>query len=356
MFSRLFVSLTVLCILSFNVSARNNDNPFAKNETLTIGTDAVWKIDKKAVLAVKSSGESKGIYYHLQFDNKQLELMMSSDAQGDNPKKFSQLEIKNVEVDGKQLPLFKWCLSNQERHNRFLQQGLKVKKNICVIDSGEGTFIMRLNKATLAALQNGRRMSIMLKPFRTPLDLNYDISDFKGMYTALNAKPEPAIAVAAPVPVSAPVSAPVIVKAPVVKPVRKCWAGAPPQYRNIKSVGYNCDDAAGKQRAEMQVSKSVNQEKEKQRKLAAEKEKQRKLVEQEKQKALAEKEKQEKLLQAEAAAIAASQAKQAKISDEISMKMIKVCEKYWNKGEHRCYCQKYIEHAPASIQESSTCD
>lgn len=85
-------------------------------------------------------------------------------------------------------------------------------------------------------------------------------------------------------------------------------------------------------------------------------EKQRKLVEQEKQKALAEKEKQEKLLQAEAAAIAASQAKQAKISDEISMKMIKVCEKYWNKGEHRCYCQKYIEHAPASIQESSTCD
>ena len=66
--------------------------------------------------------------------------------------------------------------------------------------------------------------------------------------------------------------------------------------------------------------------------------------------------KQEELLRAEAAAIAASQAKQAKIGGEITMKMVRVCKKYWDKGEHRCYCQKYIEHAPKSIQESSTCE
>jgi hypothetical protein len=57
----------------------------------------------------------------------------------------------------------------------------------------------------------------------------------------------------------------------------------------------------------------------------------------------------------EAAAIAASEIKQAQLSDEITQKMLKVCDKYWSKGEHRCYCQKYIEHAPASIQASSTC-
>ena len=104
------------------------------------------------------------------------------------------------------------------------------------------------------------------------------------------------------------------------------------------------------------MSKSVAAEKEKQRKLAAEKEKQRKLAEEKQQQELAAKLKQEELLQVEAAALAASQAKQAELGGEITQKMLKVCEKYWNKGEHRCYCQKYIEHAPKSIQASSTCE
>ncbi len=42
-------------------------------------------------------------------------------------------------------------------------------------------------------------------------------------------------------------------------------------------------------------------------------------------------------------------------SIEIAQKMIKMCEKYWSKGEHRCYCQKYIEYAPDDIQKNSTC-
>ena len=65
--------------------------------------------------------------------------------------------------------------------------------------------------------------------------------------------------------------------------------------------------------------------------------------------------KKEEALAAEAAAVAASQANQAQLGSEISQKMIKVCEKYWSKGEHRCYCQKYIQHAPSEIQASSTC-
>ena len=107
--------------------------------------------------------------------------------------------------------------------------------------------------------------------------------------------------------------------------------------------------------AETWVTKLVNKEKEKEKKLAAEKEKQHKLAEEKKQKELAEKLKQDELIQVEAAAIAASQAKQAEIGGEITAKMLKVCEKYWNKGEHRCYCEKYIEHAPKSVQDSSTC-
>ena len=344
MFKQLFVVLSVLCLFSLNVLAKSSDNPFAKNSSLNIGKDVSWKIDKEAVKATKSSGDDKGVFYHLQFDNKQIKLVISSDAKGANPKKFSQLEIKDLKIDGKQSPLFKWCLNNQERHKRFLQQGLKVKNNICIISGSEGSFTMRLNKDTLKSLQIGSRLSIMLKPFRTPLDLNYDISDFKDMVLALNAKPAPAAVVVAPVAVKT-----------ARKQKRKCWAGAPPQYSSIKSVEYNCDDSMAKLKAETRVTTLVNKEKEKDKKLAVEKEKKRKLAEEQKQKELADKLKQEELMQAEAVAIAASEAKQAEISGEIAAKMIKVCDKYWSKGEHRCYCEKYIEQAPASIQASSTC-
>ena len=343
MYKRLFVSTLILCVVSFNVLAKS-DNPFAKSETLNIGKDVAWSIDKNSLEATKSASDNKGTYYHLQFDNKQIKLFITSDAKGANPKKFNQLEIKDVAIDANQVPLFKWCLANQERHSRFLQQGLQVKKGVCAIDGNAGTFIMRLNKDTLMSLREGRRLKIMLKPFRTPVEINYDITDFKDMYIAMNAKPAPVPAVVVPVKAQA-----------AVIPKKKCWAGAPPEYKNIKSVGYECDDATSKIKAETQVTMLVNQEKEKQRKLAAEKEKQRKLAEEQKQKELAAKLKEEERIQAEAAAIAASQAKQAQIDSEITQKMVGVCEKYWNKGEHRCYCQKYIEHAPASIQASSTC-
>ena len=210
---------------------------------------------------------------------------------------------------------------------------------------------MRLNKDTLQSLLQANRLSIMLKPFRTPLDLNYDISDFKEMTTALNARPEPE-----PEPVLAAI-AEKTVEIPVAKQVIKlCQAQAPKKYKNIKSVDYNCDDVSAKNKAENEVIALVDQQRAKEKKLQAEKDRQRKLAEEKKQKALAEKLKQEQILQAEAVAIAASQLKQAQINDEITQKMLNVCKKFWDKDEHRCYCQKYIEHAPESIQASSRCE
>ena len=209
---------------------------------------------------------------------------------------------------------------------------------------------MRLDKTTLEGLKNGSSLSIMLKPFRTPLVLNYDLGDFNDMYTAMNAKPAPAPVVAAPV------AAVPTVKAVKAAPVKKCYAEAPAKYKSIKSEEYVCDDTAAKISAEKKIAKQVEQEKARERQIAAEKEKQRKLAEEKRQAELAELARQEELRAAEAAAIAASEAKQAEIGGEITEKMVSMCRKYWDKGEHRCYCQKYIEHAPADIQASSTCD
>ncbi|VAW53468.1 hypothetical protein MNBD_GAMMA06-711 [hydrothermal vent metagenome] len=339
MFKQLLASLFVLCCLNFSALA-NSNNPFAKNDTLAIGKDVAWNIDKKVVQAVKTASDNKGSYYHLQFDNKELRLSITSDAAGISPKKFSQLEIKDVQIDGKQSALFKWCLNNQERHKRFLQQGLKVKKDTCKVNGNAGAFVMRLNKSTLASLQNSSRLVILLKPFRIPLELKYDISDFKDMYLALNTKPAAEVSVVTKQPAS---------------PEKKCWTGPPAAYKNIKSVEYNCNDGTAKLQAESWVSRLVNKEKEKRATLKKEKEKQRKLVVEKEKKQLVKKPKNKKLVQIEAAAIAASKANQVQLGDEITQKMVNVCKKYWDKGEHRCYCQKYIKHAPDSIQESSTC-
>lgn len=345
MFKQLLVLVIVSCCLSVNAFAKRGDDPFAKSDVLEIGKGASWKINKSAKRATKSSAEHKGAYYHLKFDNKQIELYASSDAAGNQAKEFSQFEIKDIQIDGEQSSLFRWCLNNQERHKRFLQQGLKVAKNICVINGSAGRFVMRLNKDTLKALHQGSRFEITIKPYRTPLVLDYDISDFKEMYATLNAKP--AAVAAAPV-VKAPVAARSV-------SYKKCKATAPAKYKSIKPVEYNCIDVKAKTNAEASIAKQVNSEKEKEKKLAAEKEKQRKLAEEQKQKEMAAQLKKEQLLAAEAAALAASEAKQAQIGGEIAQKMIKVCEKYWSKGEHRCYCQKYIDSAPAEIQASSTC-
>jgi hypothetical protein len=343
MFSRFFIPLFVFCFC-LNVAVAANDNPFAKNESVDIGKDIGWKIDKKASLATKTGSDEEGNYYHLQFDNKQLKLLISGDAAGADPKGFTQLEIKDVKIDGEQSTVFKWCLNNQQKHNRFLQQGLSVKKNICTVNGGAGVFTMSLNKDTLASLKKASSLSIMLKPYRTQLDLKYDISDFNNMYLAMNTRSAPTLAAVATKPAVA-----------AAKPRKTCKAAAPAKFKNIKPVAYNCNDAAAKSKAEADITKLVNQEKAKQKKLAAEKEKQRKLAEEKKQRELAEKLKREEQLKAEAAALAASQAKQAQIGDEIADKMVKMCEKYWSKGEHRCYCQKYIDRAPSEIQASSTC-
>jgi len=353
MFKQYGLSFFVLLCVFVNVSVASANNPFAKNNSLNIGKDVSWDIDKELVLATKSAG-SDGIFYHLRFDNKALELFISTDVEGNQAKTFTQLEIKNVSIDGQSSALFNWCLNNQEGHNRFLQQGLSVKRNVCEVNGDAGSFVMHLNRDTLTALKKGKRLSIMVKPYRTPLDLNYDISDFDDMFLALNAK---TVRIAENTSGNSSASA----------VNKKCWAGPPAKYKNIQAVEYDCNDASAKKDAEAWVIKLVSKQKTNnqqvvaaQAKVLAEKnrEKQRLRIqaEEKKKKQLATQRKQVEAQQLEQKAIAASAIKQAKIGDEITQKMVKMCSKYWDVGEHRCYCQKYIEHAPSSIQANSSCN
>jgi len=41
---------------------------------------------------------------------------------------------------------------------------------------------------------------------------------------------------------------------------------------------------------------------------------------------------------------------------KLRQKWLDYDKKLWDKGEHRCYCQKYIKFAPANIRALPTCE
>ena len=105
----------------------------------------------------------------------------------------------------------------------------------------------------------------------------------------------------------------------------------------------------------MRVVIAVNKEKQHRKKIVVQQE-QRDLA------AIAAKQKQqeqrlqdEQAIKAEQLAITDSLLKHRQAFDEITKKMVAVCNKVWTKGKHRCYCEKYIEYAPAGIKSNPSC-
>ncbi len=340
---RFFIALAVFC-LSASVIAKNSNNPFEKGASVDIGRDAAWVIGNKTATR---SGSDSGTFYHLFYDRKLLRLRITKSAQDSEAaaKRHDQFTVNDVLLDGKRLPVFQWCLNNQERHKRFLQQGLKVKKEVCKNQGEVGTFTMRLNVATLDMLKKGKKLTYKLKPFRSNVSVIFDISDFSGIVAKLNTAPPPAIAKSQPKPSG-------VATAAVAK---KCKASPPTGYSEVKAVEYNCADSAAKKKATASVGTAVSKERERKKKVAAEREEKRLAQEKANATKLANQKVAEEKLASEQAALAASAAQQQAISSDIAGKMIAMCQKKWDKGEHRCYCEKYVSHAPKAIQESSTC-
>ena len=57
----------------------------------------------------------------------------------------------------------------------------------------------------------------------------------------------------------------------------------------------------------------------------------------------------------EAEAISVTEDNTSKIRNQVSEKMIGMCKKKWAEGEHRCYCEPYLEFAPAGIESDASC-
>lgn len=330
---RFLIGLIVF-LLSSNTIAASSSNPFAKAKNIDFGSSE-WVIKNKTAT---KSGSDSGTYYHLFYDKKQLRLRMTEGAEDNaaTAKKYEKFAVQDVQIDGKRLPIFQWCLKNQQRHARFLQQGLSVRNNICVNDGAKGSFVMRLNVATVESLKSGSKLTFIISPFRSSIKVNFDISDFTVAAGKLG-------------------KASVVAKKPKVIHEKKCEVAPPKGFSEIGGASYECGNEASKAEANEALTIIVNEERERRKKKAAAKKQQDEIK---KKELAAKKAKDEKLaakLAAEQAALATSIAQQEAIGSEISNKMIAVCKKKWAAGEHRCYCEKYLKHAPAGIKSDPSC-
>jgi hypothetical protein len=356
------ISICLVILITSGQAVANENNPFNKAIKVTAGHDVKWQFGEQT--ATKSVKGSDGTWYHLFFDGVRLRLRLTGSAEDSQygARQFEGFEVNDVRVDGKRLDVFQWCLNNQTRHNRFLEQGLTVRKDVCQNLGAQGTFVMRLTKDTITALESGNSIEYELKPYRTTVKVKFSIADFNQIsqeftrqqeekLAAVRAQEEQALAEAeararAAQAVTAPAA---VVVAPKPKPKSKCKIGPPEGYQAIKPVTYDCDNDAARINAQANINLQVEEVDQQRKKAAAEAERKRKEAE-------AARLAKEEALRKEQEALAASAAVQQELSTDITQKMLSVCQKTWAEGKHRCYCQKYIDYAPADIRADSSCE
>jgi predicted carbohydrate-binding protein with CBM5 and CBM33 domain len=344
-----FIICLAMLITSSQVIAIS-PNPFDKAIVVTAGHDVTWQFGEQT--ATKSVKGADGTWYHLFYDGLRLRLRLTGSSQDSQyaARQFEEFAVYDVKIDGNRIDIFQWCLNNQEKHNRFLQQGLSVKKEVCQNLGEQGSYVMRLTKETIDALDKGNVIEYELKPFRTKVLVKFGIDDFDKVNNEFKKQYEAKLAASQPKADPAP-AAPVATVAapkPKLKSKPKCKIGPPEGFSEVKTISYDCDDVAAKNSARASVDSEVNKIREKRNKAEAELERKRKQAE-------AARLAKEEALRKEQEALAASAAIQAELSTDIATKMIAVCEKNWAEGEHRCYCEKYIKYAPANIKADSSC-
>ncbi len=336
----------MLALASF--SAQAEFNPFKKPKKISFASDTAWQF--RQGVAIKSATRQDGsdtLYYHVRVSRDQLSLRLSkNDASGEvpNSRGLESMEVLDVQLDGRTLPRFQWCLQNQQAGGDRLRAGVQVAGHTCV-NPGNGDFFMKLDDATKQALKSAATLGFIIEPYGRPIMLNFSMNGFGGVMARVDQPPPPPPPAARPAPAPKP-AAPAVVKRPepkpkpVAKPKPKpkpkltiCKAEPPREFAGeISALNYPCDDQAQKDKAQASIERQVAAAKQKR---AAEEAK-RKQQAAELKKAKMETSKAEREFEAQQAAL-----------------WIKRCQRHWDKGTSPCYCEKYLDHAPAGV--NNTC-
>lgn len=278
----------IFALLFSAQSIASLDNPFGRATDLDVGADIKWAYKDGAAKKISKVSDNDDIFYELSVGYSELKLRLvdSASIEAARALSFEQLVIEDVLLDGKPSSVFRWCLNNQQRHNSFLQQGLKVKKDICKNRGAEGLFEMMLNRSTHDLLKKTKRLTFVVKPYRKAVNISFDVPDLSTVFARLSGAtvvaktapkkmsvPKPS----APKPVAKFLSQPAV-KTPVAttmisKPIKMCKVNPPTGFPSIKAVEYRCDDNAAKTKARSKIAvgvKKVRLKKEKKEKMALE--------------------------------------------------------------------------------------
>jgi len=308
-------------------------NPFKKAKNYTFGTEVPWYESKESVTksgSVRSGADTN--YYHLNVDKYRLLLRLGkNDPSGElvNTRRLDALTIVEVKADGRRLPIFDWCLSNQHNVTKKLKQNTIVANDVCINADGGGDFVINLDEQTKRIIKSAKTLSFVVEPYGRPVMLSYNMSGYSELAAKLD-KPAPSPVIKVPKPVL-PVAAVKEKPKPKPKPVKMCYSKAPADFQSaVTAIAYPCNNATKKANASQKIKARVEQEK---KKMAMELE----------------------------AANREKLARQKEVEDnkrEIQWALqqaeiwVKRCQKHWAKGKSPCYCEKYIDRAPEGVTSS----
>ena len=251
----------------------------------------------------------------------------------ENTRPLDSLAISKISIDGRQLPIFAWCLENQQNPGKKLKQNAVVANDVCINSGGGGDFIINLDDDTRRILKNASKLEMTIEPYGRPVKLIYTMSGYAPIMAKIN-KPVVVPVVKKPVVKAAPKPV-VVVKPkpkPKPKPVKMCYARPPVDFKSaVPAMAYPCKDALKKSNAETKISARVEHEK---KKMAAE------LKAANDEKLAREKSVEDNQREVE------WDAKQNEL-------WISRCKRHWAKNRSPCYCEKYLEQAPAGV--NNTC-
>jgi hypothetical protein len=335
---RVLIGVFSILLISISVSYAGV-NPFKKSKNYNFGADVAWY--EHNGVAVKSGSVRDGAdtnYYHLNIDKDQLLLRLGrNDPSGEleNTRLLNGLSISDIRVDGRRLPVFNWCLENQQSPGNKLKQNAIVANDICINAGGGGDIIINLDERSHNILKSARQLEFVVEPYGRPVKLNYSMSGYALVMAKIN-KPAPPPVVVKPAPKPAVVTAKPGAKPkakPRPKPVKRCKARPPADFKTIVAqISYPCKDGVKKSKAEKKISAAVNQEK---KKRSAELQ-------------VVKKEKQSKQKTLE------DQKRESEWDDKQSTLWVSRCKRHWAKNSSPCYCEKYLSQAPDGVK--NTCN
>lgn len=335
----------VFMLLSANSIAEIN--PFKKSKNYNFGNEARWY--EKSGTAMKSGSVRDGSdtnYYHLNISKSRILLRLAkNDPSGElkNTRLLDALAISDVLVDGTTLPVFDWCLRNQQEPGRKLKQNSVVANDICVNAGSGGDFVITLDDKTRNSLMKASELEFVVEPYGRPVRLTYDMQGFAPIMAEITrpappppppvvkAKPAPAVQAKPAVKAKPVAPKPKPVAKPKPAPVKMCFARAAAEYRKVvKQVAYPCEDSTKKSEAEEKISAGVAKEKQR---LAAQK--------------AAELEQQ--MTKKKSKQTDKRQQEWDKKQDALWLSR---CKRHWEKGRSPCYCEKYMDQAPPGVENT----